>query len=129
MKTILLAVFVLAAPAFAGETYLGTIVSVSGADTTNATGSTATPFVIPEGSKLTMYCTTAVNICTDTLATCTVLGGANPGVQWSAATNFPTSVDQIRRVSVLVGTARSSVVRIVGAAAVTCYVWARNGNE
>ena len=127
MKTILLAVIVLAAPAFAGEMYMGAIVSAAGADTTNA--STAAPFLIPEGSKLTLNCTAAANICVDTTTACTAVGGANPGVPVAASTNFPTSVDQIQRVKVTVATKTSSVVRIVGAGAVTCYLWARHGNE
>ena len=129
MKTLALLAALVSLPALAGEMYLGAIVSTAGADTTNATGSTATPFIIPEGSKLTLNCTAAANVCVDTASACTAVGGANPGVPVAATTNFPTAVDQIQRVKVTVGTKNSSVVRIFGAAAVTCYVWARHGNE
>lgn len=125
---LLLALLVFGArAAFAGEQYLGVIVSGAGADTTNA--STAAPFVVPAGSKLTFYCTAAVLICTDTSSACTVLGGANPGLPWPALTPFPTSVNPRQSVSTTISGATSSIVRIVGSAAVTCYVWARYGNE
>lgn len=125
---LLLVVALAAAPALAGEEYLGVIVSAAGADTTNA--STAAPFVVPYGSKLTFSCTAAVNICTDTASACTVLGGANPGVPVATGVNFPTSVrGSTSAPSVTISSQRSSIIRIVGAAAVTCYVWARVGNE
>lgn len=125
---LLLVVALAAAPALAGEEYLGVIVSAAGADTTNA--STAAPFVVPLGSKLTIYCTAAANVCTDTASACTTLGGANAGVSVSSSSNFPTSVrGNISAPSVTISSQRSSIVRIVGAAAVTCYVWARVGNE
>lgn len=127
MKRLILLAALLAAPAFAGEQYLGVIVSGAGADTTNAT--TAAPFVVPAGSKLTAYCTAAVLICTDTSSACTVLGGAQPGLPWPALTPFPTSVDSVQRAYVTISSRRSSILRIVGSAAVTCYFWARNGNE
>lgn len=115
--------------AFAGEQYLGAIVSVAGADTTN--GSTAVPFVVPIASKLTMYCTAAALICTDTASACTVLGGAQPGVPVTALERFPTAVNPYRKTAntITVSSETSSIVRIVGAGAVTCYVWTRNGNE
>lgn len=129
MKQLALVALLLAAPAFAGEQYLGVIVSGAGADTTNA--STAAPFVVPHGSKLSLYCTAAVLICTDTASACTVLGGAQPGVPWAALTLFPTSVmpNPKSTLTVSISSQTSSIVRIVGAAAVTCYVWARYGNE
>lgn len=129
MKTLALLAALVALPALAGEQYLGVIVSAAGADTTNET--TAAPFVVPQGSQLTSYCTAAALVCVDTATACTVLGGAQPGVPVGALTNFPTSVNQVRRTAVTVTIAGqpSSIVRIVGAAAVSCYFWARNGNE
>jgi hypothetical protein len=129
MKNLALAVaLLLAAPALAGEVYLGAIVSGAGADTTNAT--TAAPFKVSAGSKLTLHCTAAALVCTDTSSACTVLGGAQPGVPVSALTNFPTSVKATSGApTVTISGATSSIVRIVGAAAVTCYVWVREGNE
>ena len=128
MRTLALVVAVLSLPAFAGEEYLGAILSGAGADTTNAT--TAAPFVIPLGSKLTLYCTAAANICTDTSTACGVTGAANMGIPVAATVNFPTSVRPLSSAPyVTISSQRSSILRIVGAAAVTCYVWARNGNE
>lgn len=130
MRHFLLAALVasLATPAYAGEEYLGAIVSGAGADTTN--GSTAAPFVIPLGSKLTLYCTAAANICTDTTTACGVTGAANMGVPVASTSAFPTSVRPLSSApSITISGQRSSIVRIVGAAAVTCYVFARNGNE
>ena len=129
---LLAALAVLTAPqrAEAGEEYLGAIVSGAGADTTN--GTTAAPFVIPFGSKLTLYCTAAAYVCTDTATTCAAVGSAGAGVPVAATTNFPTSTRPYPNVTgsgIIVSSKGSSVVRIVGAAAVTCYVWSRNGNE
>lgn len=129
MRNLFLAVAVLlASHAFAGEAYLGAIVSGAGADTTNST--TSTPFVIPAGSKLTLYCSAAAYICTDTSTACTATGGANAGVPVAATTLFPTSVMvSTRAPTVTISGATSSIVRIVGSGAVTCYVWLRQGNE
>lgn len=132
MRTLLALLAALAvltsAPALAGEAYLGAIVSGAGADTTN--GSTAAPFLIPRGAKLTLYCTAAALICTDTTSACTVLGGAQPGVPWDALKLFPTSVrTDIAAPTITISSQASAIVRIVGAGAVTCYVWQRYGNE
>jgi len=129
MRNLILAVAVLlASSAAAGEAYLGAIVSGAGADTTNST--TSTPFVVPAGSKLTLYCTAAANICVDTSTACTAVGGANPGVPVASTTLFPTSTMQSSRApTVTISGAPSNIVRIVGTGAVTCYVWIRNGNE
>lgn len=130
-KALLLAALLALSPSWAGEKYLGAIVSGAGADTTN--DSTATPFKIPLGSKLTVNCTAAANVCVDTGSACTALGGANPGVPVAASTNFPTSVASYgpNTYTVSSGTAANggSVVRIVGTGAVTCYVWLRMGDE
>lgn len=129
MRILLAVALCLALPAIAGERFLGAIVSAGGADTTN--GTTATKFKVASGEKLTFNCTAAANICVDTTTACTVLGGANPGVPVNASTNFPTSTSQRGDIVDTSGTAANggAILRIVGAGAVTCYVWARNGNE
>ena len=125
----LVALVALATPALAGEKYLGAIVSSDGTERTNAT--TGTPVKIAQGSKLTLNCTIAVNVCVDTTTACTALGGANPGVPVASSTNFPTSTSQAGAPADTSGTASNggSILRVVGAAAFTCYVWSRNGNE
>lgn len=121
----------LASSAFAGERFLGIIASGAGADTTNAT--TAAPFAIPAGAKITLACTASAFICAVPLAStptaaCTAsLAGANPGVPVSASEKFPTSTSTMNKVTVASTT--SATVRIVGTAAVNCVVWERTGNE
>lgn len=122
------AVVLAPAKAKAGEKWIGQIISGAGADTTNS--STATPFYVPLGSKLSIYCTAAANFCADQSAACTT-SGAGMGVPVAASTLFPTSVSKSPVVTAAVGTAAAggAVIRIVGAGAVTCQVWAREGNE
>lgn len=129
MRTLFFVFVLVACPALAGEKFLGTIVSGAGSDTTN--DSTATPFKVPRGSKLTLNCTATANICTDQSTACTT-SGAGKGVPVNASTNFPTSVDATTGApTVSSGTAANggSIVRIVGAAAVSCDVFLRSGNE
>lgn len=129
MRTLFLVFALVACPALAGEKFLGDIVSAAGADTTN--DSTATPFKVPRGSKLTVNCGAPANLCTDQSTACTT-SGAGKGVPLNANTNFPTAVDGVTSAPVVSsGTAANggSIVRIVGAAAVTCSVWLRSGNE
>lgn len=127
----LLLCLVLAPAALAGERYLGVIVSGAGADTTNA--STAAPFAIPPGSKITMVCTASAFICAVPLASspsaaCTAsLAGANPGIPVVANEKFPTSAAVTNTATV--ASTRSAIVRIVGAAAVNCLVYERSGTE
>jgi len=131
MTRVLLLSVLVALPALAGERFLGIIVSGAGADTTNAT--TAAPFAIPKGQKITLACTAAVFICAEPLASsptaaCTAsLAGANPGVPWTANVPFPTSTSTMNGTTVASTT--SAIVRIVGAAAVNCVVWLRAGTE
>ena len=61
MSRLTLLCALVAFPALAGERFLGIIVSAAGADTTNAT--TAAPFAIPKGQKITMACTAAAFVC------------------------------------------------------------------
>jgi len=122
----LLALFALSAallaatPAQAGENrYLGAIV-VSGASLTNAT--TAAPFVIPAGSKVTVSCTASVFMLVDnTVATAS---GAGKGLPIPASTNFPTSVGSQR--AVILGQP-SALVAVIGTG--TCEFWLRSGSE
>jgi hypothetical protein len=130
-RILLVALATTALPAFAGERFLGIIVSAAGADTTNAT--TAAPFAIPPGAQITMACTAAAFVCAAPLASaptsaCTAsLTGANPGVPVSANEKFPTSTST--QATVTVAGSTSSTVRIVGTGAVNCVVWERRGNE
>ena len=129
MRNLAFAVAVLlAAPALAGEKWIGQVISGAGADTTNS--STASPFYVPLGSKLTFNCSAAANVCTDQSTACTT-SGSGMGVPVAASTNFPTSVSKSPIVTAAAGNAAAggAVIRIVGAAAVTCQVWAREGNE
>lgn len=129
-RILVIVVMLLSGLSVAGEAYLGAVVSAAGADTTNDT--TATPFKVPHGAKLTIYCTAAANICVDTSSACTVLGGANPGVPVASTTLFPTSTrhdTSAPSVSSATAATTGAYLRIVGAGAVTCYVWARQGSE
>ena len=128
MRTLALLAALLAAPAIAGESYLGTLVSGAGADITN--GTTATPFAVPTGSKLTFNCTAAAVVCIDTATACAVGGTTNPGIPVAALVNFPTSTaNWFSAPTITVGGKTSAIIRIAGAAATTCTVWSRNGNE
>jgi hypothetical protein len=137
MKTFL-ALCLISLPAFAGERIIGKIVSVAGADTTNAT--TAVPFAITPGTKLTISCTASANICANSSTACTAVGGANDGLPVVVGEKLPTSAntgDLTTTAGAAVGPPRTVVVaskrsvtfRIFGAAAVSCTFWARNGDE
>lgn len=107
-------------PAHAGENkYLGAIVAAA-ASVNNST--TAAPFVIPPMSKLTVYCTAAVNMLADN--TTTAAAGATKGVPVAATTLFPTSVGG--KLIVISGQP-SALLVIFGTA--TCDVWLRVGDE
>lgn len=127
MKNLLLVVAVcLSAPAFAGEKYLGAIVSGAGADTTN--DSTATPFYVPRDAKLTIFCNAAAYIITDTRTAATTAG--TNGLPVTANQLFPTSTgSQVPTISSATAANGGAIVRIAGAAAVTCWVYERRGNE
>lgn len=124
MRRILaLCLAVLAAPALAGERYLGAIVSAAGADTTN--DSTATPFLVPSDARITIWCNAAATVITDSRTAVT----STTGMPVGASEKFPTSTGT--QVKVVSATAANggAIVRIVGAGAVTCYVFERRGNE
>jgi hypothetical protein len=122
MKTLsrltLLAIGALAArPVAAGENkYLGRI-TVAGASLTNAT--TAAPFVVAPGSKVTIYCSAAANILVDNLTATTTTG-----VPVAATTLFPTSVGAAK--TTLSGQ-QTAVIAVIGTG--NCDVWQRDGNE
>ena len=80
----------IASVAWGGENlFLGTITSV-GSSKTNVT--TATPFAIPAGSKVTLYCTNTSNVLVDNYSTSATVTSSVYGLPVSATTLFPTSV-------------------------------------
>ena len=124
MKRIVFAlVACLAGSAFAGERYLGAIVSGAGADTTNA--STGTPFYVPSDAKITIWCNASAFIITDTKTAATT----TTAMPVSANEKFPTSTGTQAKDTSATAAAGGAIVRIVGSAAVTCYVFDRRGNE
>ncbi|MBL0304409.1 MAG: hypothetical protein IPQ23_22410 [Cytophagaceae bacterium] len=120
MRYLLSLLLCLSLPATAGENkYLGAIV-VSGSSLTNLT--TAAPFAIPAGSKLTINCTAAMNVLMDSTSTATT--GATKGLPVPASTNFPTSAG---KALASVSGSPSAVMAVIGTG--TCDVWQRDGNE
>lgn len=114
----------LAVPAHAGENaYLGAVV-VSGSSLTNLT--TAAPFFIPPGAKVTVNCTAAMQYLADNLSVATT--GATKGLSIPATTNFPTSVGKAKGNIAINGVnSQSAVLAFIGTG--TCDVWLRDGNE
>ena len=128
MKRVLALVLFLSSPALAGEKYLGKIVSAAGADTSNA--STATPFYIAPGSKVTLWCNASAYVLTDTAVAVTDGTGANPGLPLSSSEKFPTSVGvQVRQPPIGAASDNGAIIRIMGGAAVTCFIYDRKGDE
>lgn len=127
LRLSLLSLALAAAPALAGEKFIGKIVSAAGADTTNAT--TAAPFVIPFSQKLTIWCDATAYVAVDTATAASSTSGALPV---TALEKLPTSTGSSNgagaRVIAISG-AFSAEVRIAGPAAVTCYVSTRLGTE
>lgn len=108
-----------------GERYLGRIVS-AGTSTNNAT--TATPFVILPGSKLTVVASAAGRVLTDA-ETVSGTPGASYGVPVAANSVFPTSVGR-GRYMMESGTALSATLAYVpDAGAGNLDVWQRSGEE
>lgn len=119
------AVALCSVPAAAEERLIGKIVSVAGADTTN--GTTATPFRVPLGSKITMWCDAAAYIHIGSTAAATATGN---GLPVAASEKFPSSVfSGGPRIAISGQVEPSGIVRIFGAGAVTCYVYTRFGTE
>lgn len=120
-KLLALGLILAVSPAKAGEsTYLGAIV-VSGSSLTNVT--TAAPFPIPPGSFLTINCTAAMNVLTDSAVVTT--SGANKGLPVPANTNFPTSVG--RKTLARLNGIDTAQLAVIGTG--TCDVWQRSGQE
>lgn len=120
-KLLALGLILAVSPAKAGEsTYLGAIV-VSGSSLTNVT--TAVPFPIPPGSFLTINCTAAMNVLTDSAVVTT--SGANKGLPVPANTNFPTSVG--RKTLARLNGIDTAQLAVIGTG--TCDVWQRSGQE
>jgi len=123
MRATLMATLVLALPAWAGERYLGTITS-TGADTTNAT--TATPFFVPRGAKLTLQCDATAYVLTDSS---TPVSASN-GIKVSGDELFPTSTGTQVVDTSSTAAAGGAVVRVVSASGtVNCKVFERRGTE
>lgn len=125
MKRLTALLCLLSLPAFAGETYLGAIVSAAGADTSN--DSTATPFLIPSDAKLTVVCNASAYVITDSRSAATT-NGTN-GLPLSSGEKFPTSTGTLVKVVSATAANGGAIVRIAGAGAVTCWVYQRRGNE
>lgn len=124
MRKPLLLLCLLAAPAWAGERLLGTLVSAAGADTTNS--STAAPFAVPFGAKLTVQCNATAYFITDT----TTAASSTTAMKLSADEKFPTSTGSSGTgPTATVSGKLSAVLRVAGPAAVTCLVFTRQGNE
>lgn len=111
------------APAMAGEnTFLGDIV-VSGASLTNVT--TAAPFVIPPGTKLTLYTTASGIRCVTDQQVVTAAGAApTRGIPIPVSSLFPTSVGESR---MTLNGLKTALVACIGTG--TVEVWARAGTE
>lgn len=121
LRLALLLSLVSSAPGVAGENlFLGTI-TVSGSSLTNLT--TAVPFKIPGGSKLTIYCDAAVRILTDNPSV--AASGANKGLPVAASVYFPTSVG--RESAVLSPGQNTALVAVIGTG--NCDFWQRAGTE
>ena len=132
-KTLGLVALLLATAAMAGEVPVGStngsagvnaIVSAAGADTTNS--STATPFFIPTGAKISIWCNAAAYIAIDSRVAANATGN---GVPVSANTLFPTSTGTIITSNTANASLGGAIVRVFGSGAVTCYVFVRRGTE
>lgn len=108
----------------AGENqYLGALTS-SGSSVNNTT--TAVPFGIPAGAKLTLYCDSANGrLLTDKPSTAT--SGATKGVPLPNANYFPTSVGSAK--SSINGNPTALLAFISSSGTTNCDVWARSGDE
>ena len=127
LRLSLLSLALAAAPAVAGERYIGKIISAAGADTTNAT--TAVPFVVPFSQKITVWCDGPAYVAVDTATASSSTSGALPV---DAREKLPTSTGSRGgggAVVVSISGVSSAVVRISGPAAVTCYLSTRLGTE
>ena len=107
-----------------GSAGVNAIVSAGGADTSNE--STGTPFFIPLGAQLTVWCNAAAYIITDSRVAATATGN---GLPVAAFEKFPTSVGKTITSRTSGAAKGGAIVRIFGTGAVTCYVFIRSGTE
>ena len=121
MRKLLVLGLLLSAPAFAENAFLGEII-VSGSSLTNLT--TATPFVIPPGAKITVYCSAAVRALSDQTAVTTAGAAPTRGQPIPASTNFPTSVGKSKA---RLNSQDTALLAIIGTG--TCEVFLRIGTE
>lgn len=109
---------------WAGENrFLGRLTS-TGTSINNA--STAAPFAIPPGAKITIYCDAASRVLVDNPST--AASGATTGVPVAAATLFPTSVGRANGQQIS-GVASAQIAMISVSGTANCDVWQRDGNE
>jgi hypothetical protein len=107
--------------AAAGENaHLG-VLTASGSSVNNLT--TAVPFRIPPGAKVTLVCTAAVQVLVDNFVTSTSTTGTK-GVPVGANALFPTSVG---RANGSISGTPTAVIAMIGTG--SCDVWTRDGNE
>lgn len=119
----LLAACLVPASVSAGESrYLGTLTS-TGTAVNNTT--TATPFVIPPGARLTVVCDAAARLLTDSTATAN--SGPTKGVPVGASAVWPTSVGSAK--ATLNGERTAVVAMISQSGTANCDVWVRDGTE
>jgi len=117
----LVALVLLPRVAAAGEnTHVG-VITAAGSSINNLT--TAVPFRIPPGAKVTLYCTAAMQVLVDNTAVSTGTTGTK-GVPIAATTLFPTSVG---RANGSIGGTTTAVIAVIGTG--SCDVWLRDGNE
>lgn len=110
-----------------GERYLGRISSVAGASTNNLT--TATPFAILPGSKITVVASAAGRVAAD-FETCVASPAANFGIPVSAGGVFPTSVGRgTAAMANSPGTTTAVVSFLPTSGAADLDVWVRGGQE
>lgn len=116
-----------AAPALAGEIYLGTIVSTDAGSVNN--GTTATPFYVNPQALLTVQCDGGANVITDQ-ATVTSTTGIllNAGQALPTSNNGPHNLT-LRDAGIQPNAGIVAVKPVTGASTVGCAVWSRKGNE
>lgn len=121
----------LGALAWAGESrYLG-FINARGVSTTNLT--TAAPFAVPFGSKVTLECDAEVRLLTDSL-TVSRDGGTDKGVRVPADMLFQTSVGPPKSTFDAGFALPVAVIAVIPTSAAAdsdagCDVWQRTGTE
>lgn len=111
--------------ALGGESaLLGTLVS-TGTAVTNAT--TATPFVIPPGVKISIQCDATAYVLTD--STTVAASGTTRGVKLAADQLLATSVGVSKNIVVISSDKSAQVAMISSSGTANCFVYSRAGNE